>query len=98
MAKPNPLAKADPVACGDHRYFWAPMAVAPAEPWTISMAASRTLPAVVFANAVLAGIMASSRGRAMVTPMPRSMVRREMCFRVIYIRYSSSWLTAKPDP
>jgi hypothetical protein len=56
--------------------------VAPAEPCTISIAATRTLPAAVFANAVLAGTIASMSGNAIVTPMPRRTVRREMCFLV----------------
>src|SRR4029078_5533356 len=34
---------------------------------------------------VWAGIMASSRGSEIVTPIPRSMVRREICFFVINI-------------
>ena len=62
--------------------------VAPAEPCTISMAASRTLPAAVLANTVRAGTIASSNGNAIVTPMPRSTVRREMCFLVMNIALS----------
>jgi hypothetical protein len=61
------------------------MAVAPAEPCTISIAARRTLPAAVLANTVRAGAIASRNGSAIVTPMPRRTVRREMCFCVIYI-------------
>ena len=57
--------------------------VAPADPCTISMAASRTLPAAVLANAVRAGTIASNIGNAIVTPMPRSIVRRDMCFLVM---------------
>ena len=76
-------SKADPVASGDQRNFVAPMAVAPAEPCTISMAASRTFPAAaVFATAP-AGTIASRNGSAMVTPTPLRAVRREMCFCVM---------------
>ncbi len=58
--------------------------VAPAEPCTISIADSRTFfeAAAVFANAVAAGDIASSTGSAIVTPRPRSSVRRDMCFFV----------------
>src|SRR5665213_2457627 len=38
--------------------------------------------AAVWANAVLEGIMESSRGRATVAPMPRRNVRRCKCFFV----------------
>src|SRR6185312_5981567 len=38
--------------------------------------------AAVFASAVCAGIMASSRGNAMLAPAPLSTVRRERCFLV----------------
>src|SRR5882762_1704116 len=39
--------------------------------------------AAVFASAVPAGIMASSSGRAIDTPIPRSTVRRDRCFLVM---------------
>ena len=72
-------SNADPVASGDQRNFVAPIAVAPAEPCTISMAASRTFPDAAFAAAP-AGTMASRNGSATVTPRPFRAVRREMCF------------------
>jgi hypothetical protein len=66
------------VAAGDHMFIFAPKVELPAAPCTISMAARRTLPlAAVLAHAVLAGTMASSSGRAAVTPMPLRTVRRE---------------------
>ncbi len=80
-----------PTAAGDHRFFCRPNFVAPAEPCTISMAASRTLPAAVLANAVRAGTIASSIGSAIVTPKPRSTARREMCFLVMNISLSSDY-------
>ncbi len=45
--------------------------------------------AAVAARAVRAGIMASSNGRAIVTPMPRKNVRRSRCFLVMNIRSPS---------
>ena len=65
-------SKARPVAAGDHMCFCSPMAVAPAEPCTISMQASRTRPAAVLASAVRAGTIASRNGRATVAPSPFS--------------------------
>ena len=58
--------------------------MAPAEPCTISIADRRTFfdAAAVLANAVAAGVIASSTGSAIVTPRPRSIVRRDMCFFV----------------
>jgi hypothetical protein len=44
--------------------------------------------AAVFASAVLAGTIASSSGKAIAAPAPRSSVRREMCLRVM-----NMWLT-----
>ena len=41
--------------------------------------------AAVCASAVRAGIIASSKGSAMVAPMPRSTVRRDRCFLVTNI-------------
>jgi hypothetical protein len=73
-----------PTVAGDHRFFDRPNWVAPAEPCTISIAVMRTFfeAAAVLAKAVAAGDIASSIGSAMVTPRPRSTVRREMCFLV----------------
>jgi len=39
--------------------------------------------AAVWASAVAAGIIASSKGSASAAPLPRRIVRREMCFLVI---------------
>ena len=72
-----------PTAAGDQRFFSRPNLVAPADPCTISMAARRTLPAAVLANTVRAGTIASNIGNAIVTPMPRSTARRDMCFLVM---------------
>ncbi|MND00296.1 hypothetical protein D3C83_188540 [compost metagenome] len=44
-------------------------------------------PAAVWAKAVAAGFMASSRGRAMAVPTPRSTARRERCFFVMNIGF-----------
>src|SRR5687768_8356928 len=41
--------------------------------------------AAVWASAVEAGIIASSKGRAIMPPTPRSMVRRDRCFLVMNI-------------
>ncbi len=72
-------------------FFSRPNFVLPAEPWTISIAAKRTLLAArVFANAVPAGTMASRSGTATVAPMPRNTVRREMCFFVMNMGGGSS--------
>ena len=79
-----------PTATGDHRFFCAPMVVAPAEPCTSSMADSRTLPVAAFASAVPEGTIASRKGNAIVTPMPRRTVRRERCFFARYIIVSSN--------
>ena len=78
-------SKSRPVAAGDHMCFCSPIAVAPAEPCTISMQASRTRPAAVRASAVRAGTIASRNGRATVTPSPFRTVRRDRCFRVMNI-------------
>ena len=74
------------------------MVVAPAEPCTSSIADSRTLPAAVFASAVLAGTIASSSGNAIVTPMPLSTIRRERCFFSKNIVFSSSREELCPEP
>src|SRR5262245_34156332 len=80
---PGLRSKAVPTAAGDQKFLPRPNWVAPAEPWTISMADRRTLrAAAVFAKA---GVMASSHGNATVTPSPRRTVRRDMCFFVIII-------------
>ena len=68
--------------------FCSPIAVAPAEPCTISMQASRTRPAAVLASAVRAGTIASRNGRATVAPSPFSTVRRDKCFCVMNIPIS----------
>ena len=61
----------------------------PADPCTISMHTSRCFaaaaPAAVLAKTVLAGIIASSSGSAMVTPTPFRTARRETCFFEIYM-------------
>ena len=74
-----------PVAAGAHMFSLMPKAVLPAEPCTISMQASRTLPAAVCARAVRAGTMASRNGRATVTPRPLRAARRDRCFCVMNI-------------
>src|SRR5471032_2162089 len=77
-------SKSRPAAAGAHRFFFAPMAVLPAQPWTISMAMRRCLadPATVPAHAVRAGTIASRTGSATVTPIPFRTARRERCFFV----------------
>ena len=68
-----------------------PSAVLPAEPCTISMHADADLAgAAALRLRRPAGTIASSNGSARVTPMPFSTVRREMCFFVRYVTYSSS--------
>src|SRR5262249_11032262 len=53
------------------------------------MQANRVFPAAaVLATGVCAGTIESSSGSAIVTPMPRSRVRRERCFFEIYILVS----------
>ncbi len=68
-------------------FFSWPYVVLPAEPWTISRQARRTLgfPASVRRAGVIAGNMDSRNGRVIVAPMPRSIVRREICFFVMNI-------------
>ena len=77
-------SKSRPTAAGAHMFFLMPKAVLPAEPWTISMAAKRTLPRAAWAEA-RAGTIASRNGNAMVTPTPFRTVRRDSCFCVRYM-------------
>src|SRR5688500_8130193 len=81
---PGDRSKARPNSAGAHMFFLMPNAVLPAEPCTISMAASRILPRAACAEA-RAGTMASRNGSAMVTPAALSTVRRDNCFWVRYI-------------
>ena len=74
-----------PAFSGAHMNFLAPKAVLPAAPCTISTAARRMRLGAAFARAVRAGTIASRNGSAIVTPMPLSIVRREMCFFVMII-------------
>ena len=58
-----------------------PNVVLPADPCTISMQDSRVfVAAAVFCHGVATGAIASRKGSAIVTPMPRRTVRRERCF------------------
>ena len=75
-------------AAGDHRFFCSADRALPAEPCTISMATKRSFcPSARLARTIVrAGTIASSSGSAIVTPMPFSTVRREMCLLVMNIR------------
>src|SRR5580704_3385252 len=64
--------------------FEAPNVVAPATPWTISIATSRSFLALA-AGAAKAGVIASRKGSAIDTPSPLSIARRGRCFPVRYI-------------
>ena len=62
-----------------------PSSVLPAAPWTISIHASRVLPAAaVWASSVPAGIIESSSGNETAAPRPRKKWRRDKCFLVRY--------------
>src|SRR5262245_14732831 len=83
------ISKLLPVAEGAQRFFSIPIFVLPAAPCTISIHASRVLGLFAavrdWANA---GSMESRKGKATVAPIPRSMVRREICFLVMNINVS----------
>ena len=63
----------------------------PAAPWTSSMQTSRVLSSSCRTRAARrpAGTIASRNGSAIVAPIPRSMVRRDMCLPVRYMWPSS---------
>src|SRR5437868_1485212 len=66
----------------------APNAVAPATPWTISIAIRRTggpPAAPALADGAAAGAIASRNGSAIETPSPFRTVRRARCLPVRYI-------------
>src|SRR5882724_9055893 len=77
-------SKADPASTGDHIFFFAPNAVAPATPWTISIATSRSFFAAAASRpkAVAAGVMASRNGSPIATPSPFKTARLGTCFLV----------------
>src|SRR5262245_63391654 len=77
-------SKSRPVFSGAQRYFLAPNAVLPAQPWTISMATKRSFfaAACVWPYTFPAGVIASRDGNATVTPIDLRIVRRERCFFV----------------
>src|SRR3954468_2823814 len=95
-------SKSRPTCAGAKRFFFTPIAVLPALPWTISMHTRRCLdadaPAAVFANTVRAGTMASRSGRATVAPIPLRTARRDTCFFEMYIGRPlfSSWRDGFP--
>jgi hypothetical protein len=76
-----------PPVAGDHKFFSVPKRVAPAEPCTISRHARRVIGFVAWAMriGVMAGTMDSRNGSATAAPIPRSTVRRDMCFFVMNI-------------
>ena len=80
-------SKSRPTFSGAHRFLDTPNFVLPAQPCTISIATSRTFGAdaalASFDHTAPAGSIASSTGRATVTPIPFRTARRDKCFLVI---------------
>ena len=65
-------------------------------PWGMKVATNRGFGvAAVCASSVAAGTIASSSGRASVTPVPRRKVRRGMCFFAINMGPSLSMLNER---
>ena len=77
-------SKSRPPLAGDHMFFSVPKRVAPAEPCTISRHARGVIGFVAWAMriGVMAGTMDSGTAVRRCT-IPRSTVRRDMCFFVM---------------
>src|ERR1019366_1127747 len=86
-------SNAAPDSTGDHMFFFAPNVVAPATPWTISIATRRSFfEAASAPSAVTAGVIALRNGSPIDTPSPLRTARRDRCFLV---RYTSSSYRAR---
>ena len=82
------IVKSVPASFGDHRSMTAPCG----KPTKANRFGVE--PAAVCAHAVVAGLIASRSGNAMLAPMPFNTVRRETCFLLLYIsflRYLLDW-------